>query len=381
MKAVYTYFAPTVEQEAAGFTSARDMAMFLSLSVEYAKKHFKKVELFTDKKGKALLIDKYKVGFTSVDTSLEGLQIHHDLWAYAKVKTYSLQKEPFVHIDLDCVLWEKLPAKLLKSDIFFQNKDTFDIQPGYPGLIRLAEGTTIGYTMREAKVDYACNCGVVGVRRLDLAQKWHAMARDFIFNPHNKAFWDQLGNKQQMNYVFEQFFISCVMAKEKVKPAFMITKVTHDKLALPDIKFTHVWGDHKRNADEIEKFRARLKKEFPSVYKRVTAVKPCYKSLFSDFFKKGSWRYQASLKRAIDKHDVKSVVYLGYDGLKSSRYVDLEKSVDFLYSGGSKSLFPECDLLIVKDVVGHWSGEELKEFSAQWKKRAKLIMDGSGVYK
>jgi len=72
MKAVYTYLQ-SGDSKSCGFASVKDFVYFLSLSVEYAKKHFSEVQLVTDLEGKKLLINKYKVGFTSVDTSLEAL--------------------------------------------------------------------------------------------------------------------------------------------------------------------------------------------------------------------------------------------------------------------------------------------------------------------
>jgi hypothetical protein len=75
------------------------------------------------------------------------------------------------------------------------------------------------------------------------------------------------------------------------------------------------------------------------------------------------------------------VVYLGYGGWESSRYVDITgKSVDFMFSDGTKHVIPKCDLLIIKDLIVPWGGEKYAEFFSH-KIPATYIMDGQGIFK
>ncbi len=353
------------------------MAMFLALSVQYSKKNFNQVELVTNDFGKRLLIDKYKIPFTSVDLSLNGFDVHPDLFAMAKMKTYSIQKKPFIHIDIDCILWQKISNKILKSPLFFQHKETFAQQPGYKHLVRAINGTTVAYYCREKKVDYSFNCGVVGANDLELIKKWYHIAEDFVLNPANKHFWDTLENKGQMNFLFEQFFIACVTKDVDVK--FLLDDFDFKNVEKPKFKMTHLWGDTKKSVMEIAKIKDRLKREFPSVYKRIDAVKS-NSDVFADLYKKGPIKYQNRLRKAIKQYNCKSVVYMGYDGIKSSRYIDANTNTDFIYSNMTKHVVPECDLLIIKDMIPLWSGKQLTEF-VQNNPSAKYIMDGSGVYK
>lgn len=378
-KAVYTYFA--IEgQESAGFNSTKELAYFLSLSVEYSKKFFKEVELVTNDYGKSILIKKYKIPFTSVDTSLNKLNIHNDLWAFAKIVSYSLQKKPFVHIDLDVVLWEKIPANILKSKIFFQHKDTFDMQPGYKYLVTAVEGTTISYYCKEKGIQHAHNCGVVGVNDLSLAAKWLTMAKDFIFNESNKHFWNRMENKGQMNYLFEQYFISCICKGEKIEPEVLIKNFSYDSVFKPSFKMTHLWGESKRKSADMTRIKARLKKEFPKTYDRIDKTESDFANLFTEVYNKCHGRTKAQLDGAINKKGVRSIVYLGFDGMKASKYIDKDKNVDFLYSRGTKHVFPECDLLIIKDLIPMWTSGEYVDFLKK-KIPAKYVLDGRGLFK
>lgn len=376
-KAVYTYFA--IEgQESAGFNSSKELAFFLSLSVEYSRKHFKEVELVTNDYGKKILIGKYKIPFTSVDTSLNKLDVHKDLWAFAKIVAYSIQKKPFVHIDLDVVLWEKIPSNLFKSKIFFQHKDTFDMQPGYRYLVSAVEGTTIAYFCKEKKIEHAHNCGVVGVNDLTLTKKWLDLAKDFIFNENNKHFWNRMENKGQMNYLFEQYFISCICKGEGIDPGVLIKDFSYEKTFKPEYKMTHLWGDSKKK--EITKIKERLKKEFPLIYDRIDRTESDFANLFTEFFDKCPGKSKAFLDNAINKKRVESVVYLGFGGTTSSKFINKDKNVEFIYSPTTKHVFPACDLLIIKDMLPRWSSAEYVEFLKR-DLPVKYIMDGRGLFK
>jgi len=376
-KAVYTYFA--IEgQESAGFNSTKELAFFLSLSVEYSKKFFSEVELVTNDYGKKILINKYKIPFTSVSVALNKLDIHPDLWAFAKIVSYSIQKEPFVHIDLDVVLWEKIPSRLTKERIFFQHKDTFDMQPGYRYLVSAIASTTVSYFCSEKKIEHAHNCGVVGVNDLSLTKKWFALANDFIFNHNNRYFWNKLENKGQMNYLFEQYFISCICAGEGFEPDVLIKNFNYKSVTHPEFKMTHLWGDGKRKSD-MNKIKARLKKEFPAIYERIDRTESDYANLFTEIFNKFSGKSRIQLSNAINKKGVKSIVYIGY-GKGLSKFIDKDRNVDFIYSSGTKHVFPPCDLLIIKDMLLVWNGKELSDFLSK-DLPAKYIMDGRGVYK
>lgn len=383
MKAIFTHWALSDKTDSAGFNTTKDLATTLALSVEYAKKHFYSVELVTNKRGKELLIDKYKIGFTSVDTSLEDLKLHPDLWAFSKIKSYSLQKQPFVSIDLDAILWQKIPRNILKAAVFFQNEETFDKQPGYKYLVQAISNTTVAYFCRRLQTSSAYNCGIVGVKNLNLVKEWYKIAEDLIFNPANKHFWDNMANKSQMNYLFEQYFIACVCKNEGVVDdvKFLVDDLDYKNVSKPKIKFTHLWGDSKRKESELSKIRSRLKKEFPRIYNRINSIPLDPKETFKAIYDKGTAKYTKMLNKCLVDNKITSIVYLGYDNMKSSKYISSAgEDIDFVYSNTTKNSFPECDLLIIKDAVLQWSGKEYIEFCSK-KISAKFIMNGKSVFR
>lgn len=65
------------------------------------REHFDQVELYTDKRGYEVLIEKLHLPYTQVHVIYDDSLCLPQHWAYAKIKTYSLQTEPFLHIDGD----------------------------------------------------------------------------------------------------------------------------------------------------------------------------------------------------------------------------------------------------------------------------------------
>lgn len=81
------------------------------LSILSAKKSFGNIHLYTNEEGKKHF-EKFNFPYDSVSTELENLDIGPGGFAMGKLKTYSLQETPFIHIDHDTFLFESkyLPA-------------------------------------------------------------------------------------------------------------------------------------------------------------------------------------------------------------------------------------------------------------------------------
>lgn len=82
------------------------------------------VNLVTDSDGKLLLCDLLKLPYTSVSTELDDFKGHHeDLWNLTKCFVYSLQQEPFLHVDGDAFLWRRIPEETLACPLIVLNEE------------------------------------------------------------------------------------------------------------------------------------------------------------------------------------------------------------------------------------------------------------------
>lgn len=82
--------------------------MSWALSCLKLKEFYNSVELFTDKKGKEFLIDRLQLPYDKVNIVLDDLnEFNSRLWALGKIYTYSIQHEPFIHVDGDVYIYGK----------------------------------------------------------------------------------------------------------------------------------------------------------------------------------------------------------------------------------------------------------------------------------
>ena len=75
------------------------------LSILAAKKSFGNIHLYTNEEGKKHF-EKFNFPYDSISTELEGIDVERGGFAIGKIKTYTLQEEPYIHIDHDTFLFE-----------------------------------------------------------------------------------------------------------------------------------------------------------------------------------------------------------------------------------------------------------------------------------
>lgn len=404
MKAIYTLWEDSRNKVNAGFATPRDLAATLALSVEYARKQFSRVELYTNDAGRELLAP-FNIPFSEIFTThtvLDGV-LDANLWAYAKLKTYALQREPFVHIDNDVILWDEIPQSIKNAPLWFQNKEKLADHPTYKLLLaglHLLESPP--YDILYHAPEYALNCGVVGCNYLPIIKEWHKKAEQLIFAPENTGFWRSRSDKHSHNHLFEQYFISALAKKYGLENSV--------KVLLPDFKYgikhneqfyniTHLWGESKRSESTMQLIRKRLFNDFPQ-YKSIFAPETAHPVIFENIYKNNVWEkgsgggsypentgeYRAFLQNFLREKQIKNVVDLGcgdwqfsqllnwdginYLGVDCVHFLTEENrkrfakkgSIDFETADITNFNVPPCDLLIIKDVFIHWRNEEIQNF-------------------
>lgn len=404
-KAVYSLWETADQKINGGFARKQDLAVTLTLSVELAKKQFETVELVTNTYGKELLIDKYKIPFDSVRVELDCLneKLNPDLWAYAKILAYSIQEEPFIHIDNDVLIWDKISKENLEKDLFFQNKEHLSTHISYLRLLNEAKfALAINRDILNSNPTFAYNCGVVGVNNLELIAEWKQIVDEYLFDEENQHYWSVIDDKHSHNHLFEQFFISALIKNKAIEDK--VSTLLNDNFmqsAIEDFKFTHLWGEAKRNQVTMQKVKNRLFLDYPQ-YITLFNQQESHSDIFDDIYKNELWGkgqgsgggssveitegYRSFLQHFLSDMQIKSVVdlgcgdwqfselidwsnveYLGLDCVKSLIHTNETNfggdNISFKYFDGSKEMLKEKgDLLIVKDVLIHWTNEEVSFF-------------------
>ena len=175
-------------------------------------------------------MDRLGLEFTHVSTELDRLQdADPALWALGKLVAYSLQDEPFVHVDADVFLWRPLPGRLASAPVLAQHPEDFhrtdeldgpgpiEDSFGRAGLSLPAEWQWArslgGSRFREA------NCGILGGTNAGFLRHYANLALDLALNPRHAPAWAAMPNRDGLNTAVEQFFLLACLAYHRFNPA------------------------------------------------------------------------------------------------------------------------------------------------------------------
>lgn len=258
----------TVHGESLGFNSIDDFISSLILSVNVTKQNYKNIHFYTDEYGMKLIKPYLKqLPFKKIHVVLDEINwVPSQWWAYAKIHVYGLQTKPFIHIDNDAFLWEKIKKKdLIDNDVICQHLESYKWEGHnfYYGATKFYKKHINKEMKRTGKFNCAMNAGVYGalnVRGVEMFQSLYKHATDsarsvlrdrFINkiidfnNPKDwHAFLWNLINEQSYSYYYAK------------KYNLRILEILHQ-----DIKFTHLLAGAKRNIKNIENIEKRVAKK------------------------------------------------------------------------------------------------------------------------
>lgn len=164
------------------------------------------VEFVTDRRGRDIFVDKIGLPFQAVKDDLENIEYPTDLWAVAKIITYALQTEPFLHVDNDVFIWSEFPESIEKSNLAVQS-----IEENYAHNSLYAEDIirkfdyvpeVILEQKKNRTVINSINAGIIGGNHLPFIHDYAREAIRFIERNLNKL--DALDNLKGFNLIFEQ---------------------------------------------------------------------------------------------------------------------------------------------------------------------------------
>ena len=258
--------------------------MTFALSVLRAKKFYNQVELYTDNVGKELLIDLLELPYTKVHVCLDDLTEKYGeyshLWALGKIYTYSLQNEPFFHVDNDAFICKPLDdfhSAPIVAQSFERNNGhhKYNLKKLKKQLAFLPEVLDTDSEMLKDGSQY--NAGIIGGNDIAFFQDFCQTAFQFI-DKNLDILNDLKGENICFPCIFEQYLFSC-MAHQKgidVKTLLPISDTPldnfnslldfHDK---QNILFIHLIGDHKKEAHNMCLVAETLWQEFPEYYDKI----------------------------------------------------------------------------------------------------------------
>jgi hypothetical protein len=265
-----------------GWFSEKHHLLGWILSVNQLCKYYDEVELVTDAYGYELLIEKLQLPYTNVHVILDELNTYpSDLWALAKIKTYQIQKEPFLHVDGDVFIWEKFSDKLMASNLIAQNIETTsdyyrsmwaDIRP------HLTHLPTSMELFDQSVHNKAYNMGIFGGNNIEFMQKY--CEASFAFVDKNKENFGE-ANQSNFNIFFEQVLFHEMTKIEKQEVSTYIKEDIGDNQYtnfgnFEDVPhkrtYLHLLGDFKRQLVVCKKMESYVMFNYPEYYERLELV-------------------------------------------------------------------------------------------------------------
>ena len=261
--------------------------MSWALSCLSLRKYYNNIVLYTDSEGYRILIEKLKLPYSDVVVQYDNLPCLPQHWAYSKVMTYSLQHKPFLHVDSDFYLTQRLPKRILEAKLVAQNgeygtsyyKNMVDNLFNQTS-IKLPNYLNTGLRMESIP---SFNMGLFGGHDLNFIRQY--CQEIFSFFDENNL--NNTTNKDAVvycNVIFEQIFFAIMVKETGLQVESLLNRNIQDNgytvndfcnLTLYKKKsFFHLIGGHKKNKFVCESLERALMRTNPECYENIIRLFP-----------------------------------------------------------------------------------------------------------
>jgi hypothetical protein len=301
MRAVWSFWSkPLQARKNISWCSELHHLLAWGLSLQTARRHYPETVLVTDRPGKKLLIDQLGLPFVHVSTELERLaNVDPGWWALGKLLAYSIQDQPFIHIDTDAFLWKPLPRQLTESPVFalcpvfhanHSNLWPLEIERAFadhgrklPVEWEWARSRGSGFFREEA-------CGILGGRHVAFLRHYADTAVGLVLNSDYAAAWSRLPDKMSLNTIVEQFLLGACIDYHcfhptspyrgvKVKHLFPSVEAAYDLNQAARLGHTHLLGVTKSHPAVARRLEDRVRRENPDYFRRCERLLAAGKAL------------------------------------------------------------------------------------------------------
>ena len=274
------------DRSAGGWTEKRYNYMSWALSCLQFRQFYDDVELVTDQKGKELLIDKFGLPYTKVSVVLDELNDYNpDLWALGKIYAYSMQKEPFLHVDGDIFIWDRFDDELESAPLVAQHLE--EDYPFYRGALEEIEEhfsfipEVIAENRQQGKPVNAYNAGVFGGNQVAFFDDYCQQAFEFV--DRNVDRLNKIQGLGLFNCIFEQHLFYCLSKAQGIPTHTYLDDIDDRFIGLADFKgvpsrtkYIHTVGYYKKFSKIGADVEFRLRADHPEYFYRIEALLDSY---------------------------------------------------------------------------------------------------------
>lgn len=240
-----------------GFNTKEDLLDCFYLSYLNSIKIFDIVEFYCSTDAERIIIEDGRFTKMKLINCLDQFSnVRHFNWAITKIYVYQLQKEPFIHLDIDAIIWKKIPNYLLENtEMIFQQYEYYDC---YHDIYNECKNANILPNFIKEENNFGLNCAVFGAfnnKCFDMIKEYYQAALDWCeLNP----VWvdSNIITARSQSIFFEQYFLTYFLKKYNIRFNTILNENQSMKIG---VRYTHLIIFSKRKPEHIESIRSLLK--------------------------------------------------------------------------------------------------------------------------
>ena len=267
-----------------GWSAPEYHLMGWALSCLQLHEFYGKVSLYANSQAARLLVDALQLPYTGVHLVYDELTlIHPDLWALPKIYTYSLQEQPFLHIDGDVFLFKPFHSALLEGELITQNVEV--ATESYYTSTQKTLMRHFTFFPPCVKRDFesgipvqAANAGILGGNNIPFFQDYAALVFEYI---NKNAGELKKINVNNFNVFFEQHLFYALSKEKGIPLSVLFDDIVEDRGYkymgdFHDVPFNrsylHLLGHFKRDESTCIRMAEKLRELYPDHYERIVAL-------------------------------------------------------------------------------------------------------------
>jgi hypothetical protein len=283
MKIVQTFWSAGATDQTltikAGWLGCEYHWMSWALSCLQFTKLYGAVSLVTDERGKEMLVNTLGLPYADVETVLDDRLKNYPpaFWSLAKIVSFSMQQEPFLHVDGDFFAWHPFPDEVLQAPVVAQNLEV-NLSYYRDNLALIAKKwqhiPAMMHIQNMPGDIFAANTGVFGGHHLSFIQAYCKAA--FTFLDNNRAGWNDV-RTDQLNFIFEQCLLYYLATQEQVPIMYVMDEPVDEPSYsgytrfedVPEVPLIHTVAGYKQMPFVCAHLARRLRHDYPVYYYRI----------------------------------------------------------------------------------------------------------------
>jgi hypothetical protein len=279
-----------------GWLEKKYLYMSWALSCLQLNKFYDNLELVTDELGYTVLIDKLRLPYKRVIVSMDRLNhYHNDLWAVGKLYAYSLQQEPFIHVDGDVFSFEKFDRRIENASLVAQNR-LFIGAESFNAMVEhvLESFTDVPHHMRQSRQRQTFNCiynsGIFGGHDIESILTYARTSLNFVnvnlelisrhidYLERDSTTSFKTNAHDFLNSIIESYFFTSFAGNAKIECLLEDATLSGFKNARfldaesTRVTYTHPMYHNKKDTVVCAQLEYKLKQGFPDHHYRILSL-------------------------------------------------------------------------------------------------------------